>query len=133
MSVKRLRSVVHSTAQHAVSGLCCVHPHLGKACAASRIQSVSIDLIRAGFEPKLVEVTKELKLSCEALRGKFRGILLSEALDLAALLTASATFQFRGSHWPIGCHVATTTLDGTNVSATVDIAGNPAEAFGGPN
>ena len=29
MSTKRLRNVIQSTAHHAVSGLCYVHPHVG--------------------------------------------------------------------------------------------------------
>ena len=114
-----------------MSGLCHVHPHLGKACHKVRTGTIAVNLIRPGFEPDLPEASRELQLSTGALREKFWEILLKEDLDLSGLREATATFQFSGSQWPSGCYVEAITLEGATFGATVDSFGSPGEILRG--
>jgi hypothetical protein len=45
-SIKKLSSVCHNIAHHAVSGLSYVHPHLRQACKGIGIDTITIDLLR---------------------------------------------------------------------------------------
>ena len=131
MSTKRLRSVVQSTAHHAMSGLCCVHPHLGSACEEQGIKSVQVGLLDAGFDPVLGCIPKELSLSTNALREKFVEILASENISLNEVQEASATFQFLQSKWPLGCCVSVRNSKGEIIEAAVGSDGNSAEVLRG--
>jgi hypothetical protein len=128
-STKRLRSVAHSTAHHAVSGLCYVHPHLGIACEARRLRTVEVDLLRGGFNPPIDPLPDEIKLSTEALRQKFAEILTSEKIDKELILRAKALFQFDRGRWPSGCYVQLETVAGKEIEVAVDSTGQLAEVI----
>jgi hypothetical protein len=126
---KRLRSVIQSTAHHAVSGLCYVHPHLGKACIDIGIQTISVNLLKSGFEPSLLKLTKELELSTNALREKFAEILNAEDMDVTKIKKAYALFNFYKDHWPSSCYIEIITQEGKKLDVAVDSMGNKAEVL----
>lgn len=129
MSTKRLRSVIHSTAHHAMNGLCHVHPHLGTVCARLSIKCIRIDLLESNFEPYLGVISKELLLSTSALCGRFLEILASENINPTVISKAYATFDFLQGQWPASCFVSVLDSKGTLFEAAVDLNGNPAEVL----
>ena len=131
MSTKRLRSVVQSTAHHAVSGLCYVHPHLGAVCKGLGIKSVQVGLLEANFDPALGEIPKELSLSTNALRERFKEILASEHISPNEVQEAYATFQFLQAKWPASCCVSVRNSRGKLIEAAVGSDGNSAEVLRG--
>lgn len=131
MSTKRLRSVIQSTAHHAVSGLCYVHPHLGAVCKGLGIKSVQVGLLEANFDPALGEIPKELSLSTNALRERFKEILASEHISPNEVQEAYATFQFLQAKWPVGCCVRVRNSKGKLIEAAVGSDGNSAEVLRG--
>lgn len=126
-STKRLRSVIQSTAHHAVSGLCYVHPHLGEACKELEIKTISLNLLQPEFNPHLNNITKELKLSTDALRAKFSELLEVEHLSTAEIQKAFATFSFNQGKWPSSCYIEVTTKEDKKIEVTVDSAYKTAE------
>jgi hypothetical protein len=131
MSTKRLRSVIQSTAHHAVSGLCYVHPHLGSQCKDLGIKSVRVGLLEPSFDPSLGDIPKELSLSTNALREKFDEILASEHISRNEIKDAYATFEFLQAKWPVGCCVSAYDLQGKKIEAAVGSDGNSAEVLRG--
>lgn len=131
MSTKRLRSVTQSTAHHAVSGLCYVHPYLGTACKGLGIKSIQVGLLEANFVPALGEIPKELSLSTNALREKFLEILASEHITPNEIQEAYATFEFLQAKWPVGCCVSVRDSNGKLIEAAVGADGNSAEVLRG--
>ena len=131
MSTKRLRSVIQSTAHHAVSGLCYVHPHLGAVCKDLGIKSIQVGLLEANFDPALGNIPKELSLSTDALREKFVEILVSEKISPNEVQEAYATFEFLQAKWPVGCCVSVRDLKGKLIEAAVGSDGNSAEVLRG--
>ena len=93
-SIKRLRSVIQSTAHHAVSGLCYIHPHLGEECKKEGLKKITLNLLKPEFTPKLTSVTNELELSTNALREKFRELLLVENIQVSDIENAIIVFDF---------------------------------------
>jgi hypothetical protein len=126
-SIKRLRSVIQGTAHHAVSGLCYVHPHLGRACKESRINSITVDLKEPIIEPVLATITKEIELSTNALRIKFSDILATEEIAITELDSAKIVFNFLHGEWPTSCYVEAITVQGKRVEVAVDSVGKTAE------
>ena len=78
-SSKRLRSVVQSIAHHAASGLCYLHPHLGKFCKNISLNKISVNLISESLEPPFQETSREIEISVSSLREKFEEILIRMA------------------------------------------------------
>lgn len=126
MSIKRLRSVIQSTAHHAVSGLCYVHPHLGKACKSQCVKVVEVNLLEPGYAPSLLIEPKELFLSTGALREKFVEILHTEEIGVSELREASITFEFLNDVWPRASLISVKTTTGQVVEAAVGSDGNSA-------
>ena len=122
-STKRLRSVIQSTAHHAMSGLCYVHPHLGDACKKAGITKININLLNAGFDPILPSITKELELSTNALRDKFKELLDVESIQNSEIEYASAIFELPQGRWPTQCYIEVKTNDGKKSDITVDSSG----------
>ena len=127
MSIKRFRSVIQSTAHHAVSGLCYVHPHLGIACKEQRVQSLTINLLKPSYDPQLANETREIEHSTNALREKFLEIVSAEKLCKSDISAATITFQFIRTRWPDGCYVYLETVDGKHIDVAVDAMGHSAE------
>ena len=127
-STKRLRSVVHSIAHHAMSGLCYVHPHLGQARKPLGAERVTVDLLNSRIEPSLSPPTREIELSTHAFRETFSRLLETEALQISDLTAAAATFFFKGdSTWPDGCLVEVETPSGIKLEDAVGFDGHRAE------
>jgi hypothetical protein len=119
-STKRLRSVVHSIAHHAMSGLCCVHPYLGQARKALGVERISVDLLRSTIEPALNPLPSKIEVSTDALRERFVALLSSESLDAGDLASAVATFVYKGDRtWPDACLVQVQTTAGIKVEDAV--------------
>ena len=128
-SIKRLRSVIQSTAYHAVSGLCYVHPHLGEECKKTGIKTITVNLVTPGFEPELPSITRDLKLSTSALREKFNELLAVENIQAQELKSAYATFSFLHGRWPTSCYIEVVIFEGKKTGVAVDSSGKTAKAI----
>jgi hypothetical protein len=127
-STKRLRSVVHSIAHHAMSGLCYVHPHLGHARKPLRAERVSVDLLHPKIEPAPAPQLLEIELSTNALRQMFGELLAGESLSTDGLGSAIATFFYKGDCvWPEACLVQVETTAGIKLEDAVGFDGRRAE------
>lgn len=128
-SIKRLRSVIQSTAHHAVSGLCYVHPHLGEECKKSGIKKISVNLVTSDFDPELAYITKELELSTNALREKFSELLAVENIESLEIKSAYVSFGFLRGRWPTSCYIEAVTTEGKKTEVAVDSSGKTAEVL----
>lgn len=128
LSTKRLRSAVHSIAHHAMSGLCYVHPHLGQARKPLGAERVSVDLLRPAIVPTPDPMPGEIAASTEALREKFSALLAGESLDVRDLVSAVATFFYRGDcTWPDACLIQVETRPGAKIEDAVGRDGRRVE------
>ncbi|WP_133155094.1 hypothetical protein [Kinneretia aquatilis] len=93
-SIKRLSSVCHSAAHHAVSALSYVHPHLGQACDAAGVESSAVDLLAEDIYPSSLPRLEPLALALTALRDRFGAILTSEGFAPSDLHRALLHFEF---------------------------------------
>lgn len=112
-----------------MSGLCYVHPHLGEACKESGIKDISLNLLKPEINPKLQHVTKEIELSTDALRQKFKELLELEHISTSEIENAFTTFNFNQGKWPSSCYIEVTTKGGKKVEVAVDSSGKPAEVL----
>jgi len=93
-SIKRLSSVCHSIAHHAVSSLSYVHPHLRQACKRAGLDSITIDLMREQPCPDQFLSIEPLRLSLKALQEKFKGILKAEGFTINEIEAIELRFEF---------------------------------------
>jgi hypothetical protein len=93
-SSKRLSSISHSIAHHAVSGLSYVHPHLRQAASKLHEALVFVDLLADEPCPKRYLSIEPVRLSLNALKSRFREILLSEGFECSDLVFAGVMFEF---------------------------------------
>jgi len=128
-SAKRARSVAHSLAHQATSGLCYVHPHLGAHCRKHQRPHDTINLL----QPEKSDVPGvwpgPLDLSLNALGRKFVDILGKERIDVGYISGASALFQFHNRQWPSACLVRLNLADGKLISVAVGFDGRKAEVL----
>jgi hypothetical protein len=126
-SAKRARSVAHSLAHHATSGLCYVHPHLGTHCRKHQRLHATVDLL----QPEKSDVPGvwpgPLDLSLNALGRKFVDVLGKERIDVGYISGATALFQFYTGRWPSACLVRLNLADGKLISVAVGSNGRKAE------
>ena len=130
MTSKRLRSAIHSTAHHAVSGLCYVHPHLGELCKDAGINTATIDLLSGRVAVLNIEIATPLEFASQALSEKFEEILSLEKIERSSLQSARIEFQFRGSRWPRSCYIRVVTAEGREFQDAVGMDGHRAEIVG---
>ena len=105
-STKRLRSVVHSIAQHGMSSLSWLHPHAGQWAAAHDTTVVCLDPLVGDPLAAVKGAQKPLALAAAAFQARSRDILASESFSLSELAETRATFRFEGGNeWPSSCHV----------------------------
>lgn len=128
-SIKRLRSVIQSTAHHAVSGLCYVHPHLGEECKKSGIKTICVNLVTPGFDPELPSMTRELEMSTNALRVKFNELMVIENIQASEIKSAYSKFSFLRGRWPTSCYIEVVTFEGKKTEVAVDSSGKTAEVL----
>lgn len=126
-STKRLRSVIHSTAHHSVSGLCYVHPHLGSVCKEHGFRDISVNLLAPEFKPVLKGISGELELSTNALRDFFCSVLESEKTNIAELISAEIIFFFHRGRWPSASVVRVITNENKEIECCVDSSGRRGE------
>jgi hypothetical protein len=128
-SAKRARSVAHSLAHHATSGLCYVHPHLGAHCREHQKRQATIDLL----EPEKSDVPgvwpKTLELSLAALGKTFVDLMGKEHIDLGYIASATALFEFRLGQRPSACLARLNLADGKLISVAVGFDGRKAEVI----
>jgi hypothetical protein len=93
-SIKRLSSVCHSAAHHAVSALSYVHPHLGQACDLAGLESSSIDLLAEDIYPSLLPRLEPLVHALTSLKVRFGEMLASEGFAPNDLHRAVLHFEF---------------------------------------
>lgn len=89
---KRLRSVCHSIAHHAVSGLSYVHPHVVCACRHAGASCMQVNLLAADPCPPQFAEIAPLRSSLKGLREKFETILAIEEFSLSDLSLATLCF-----------------------------------------
>jgi hypothetical protein len=119
-STKRLRSVVHSIAHHAISGLCNVHPHLGQARKRLGVKEVAVNLLGPAISLALDPMPRQIALSTAALRERFAALVAVERLNPEDIRTAVATFVYRGAcTWPDACYVLIETNEGKRIEDAV--------------
>ncbi len=92
-SRKRLRSVCHSIAHHAVSGLSYVHPHVLRACRSAGLSRMSIQLLESEPCPVLFRGNEPLRLSLHGLKEKLEHILATEGFAMSDIAGAELTFE----------------------------------------
>jgi hypothetical protein len=126
-SAKRARSVAHSLAHHAVSGLCYVHPHLGAQCRKHQKRQATIDLLHPEKSDVPGVWPRPLELSLAALGKKFTELLEKEHIDLGYISSATALFQFRTDQWPSACLARLDLSAGKPISVAVGFDGRKAE------
>lgn len=126
-STKRLNSVAHSIAHHAVSGLSYLHPHLSKACEAEGTTYVEIELLAEEPCPILFRKNNPVLLSIRELKNFYLRLLESEGFRKDDLTETHLLFSFDLKRFDHYCSVCTATLkanDGKVFEKTVDYIGN---------
>lgn len=110
---KRLRSVCHSIAHHAVSGLSYVHPHIVHACRNAGASCMQVNLLAADPCPPQFAEIAPLKSSLIGLREKFETILATVEFSLSDLSLATLCFtpELGKDDYCTICHA---TLQGKN-------------------
>ena len=125
-SKKRLNSVCHSIAHHAVSGLSYIHPHILRTCRDAGISKLSISLLDAEpCPPGFIEV-QPLRLSLTALKNKFESILASEGFSIADISKVTLTFSpdiNMGDDYCSICHATLTSNTGQTYEHIIDCLG----------
>jgi len=92
-SRKRLRSVCHSIAHHAVSSLSYVHPQVLRACRSAGLIHMKVQLLESEPCPVRFYENEPLRLSLRGLREKFEHILASEGFGMSDLAGVELTFE----------------------------------------
>jgi hypothetical protein len=126
MKIKRLRSVCHSIAHHAVSGLSYIHPHVLTAARSASLDQLTVDLLDPEPCPEQFRDVKPLLVSLRGLRSKFETILTSEGMALSELEVASLSFApdpaFEDDHCAI-CQATLVPPGGNGVRCAVNCLG----------
>lgn len=129
-SEKRLKSVCNSIAQHAVSSLSFIHPHLSQACRSHGIHSISLDLISSDPCPDQFKPNEPVHLSLISLHNRFKEILTSEGFGIADIEDTILVFEFPNEYlkfedYCTNCHVHLTSKKGNEFVYSVDCFGHP--------
>jgi hypothetical protein len=125
-SEKRLSSVCHSIAHHAVSGLSYIHPHLRRACKDAGISSIVIDLKQSDPCPERFREIKPLKLSLAALQKTYERILGAEGFAPSAIDKMTLLFEFTDEcrdDYCSNCHAVLVSESGKIIRHSVNYIG----------
>ena len=109
-SHKRLKSVVQSSAHHAVSALSFVHPHLGQACEEAGLDSIDIYLSDTEPCPERFLQIEPLRLALNTLKETFYGLVATEGFEHKDIESAKMVFEFEHGQLDHYCSVCTATL-----------------------
>lgn len=125
--VKRIRSVCHSIAHHAASGVSFVHPHVLHACTELGSGELEVNLLNGELCPPSCSNNETLRRSLEGVRLKLSEILAAEGMIVEDLARASLTFvrapEARDDYSTI-CRAQLTAQNGYTADVTVDFMGN---------
>lgn len=125
-SEKRLSSVCHSIAHHAVSALSYLHPHLRQACRAAGEYSAQIDLLSPNPCPENLRGNQPLQIALMSLQERFAQILQSEGFSLDELQKALLFFEFPAEYkddYCSNCHAALQASSGKEFLHAVNCMG----------
>jgi hypothetical protein len=87
-----------------------------------------VDLLQSIIEPVPNPLPGEIELSTNALREKFSQLLAGESLTSSDLVSAIATFVYKGDcTWPDACLVQVETTSGIKLEDAVGHDGHRAE------
>lgn len=106
-SHKRLKSVVQSSAHHAVGALSFVHPHLGQACEDAGVESIEIHLSEKEPCPERFLHIEPLRLALNTLKETFYGLVVTEGFKPRDIETAKMVFEFKHGQLDHYCSVCT--------------------------
>ena len=115
-SRKRLKSVVQSTAHHAVSSLSYVHPHLGQACEEAGLDSIEICVSETEPCPERFLHIEPLRLALNTLRETFYNLVVAEGFEPKDIESARMVFEFKHGqldHYCSDCTVSLVTASNT--------------------
>lgn len=130
-TTKRLRSVAHSIAHHAMSGVCFVHPHLGEARKRIGVKEAAVNLLQAEMSLRIEPVPQEIATSTAELRERFARLMAAERVGREHIVAAAITFLYRGTcAWPDACYVFIETASGKCVDDAVGQDGRRAQSLG---
>ena len=125
-SRKRLKSVCHGIAHHAVSNLSYLHPNLRQACREIGVHCVRFDLKLEDPCPDIFMQNKLLHRSLLALHHKFKDILIAEGFTLGDIESVSLTFystaEFPADRFSL-CEAKIVSLAGKEYRYIVDYFG----------
>jgi hypothetical protein len=125
--VNRIRSVCHSIAHHAASGVSFLHPHILAACTALGIRELEVNLLEEDPGPLSCRNNEPLRLSLRGVREKLSNILAAEGMTLEDLVHASLTFirapEARDDYSTI-CRAQLVRKDGAAAEVAVDFLGH---------
>lgn len=130
-SQNRIASIAHSTAHHAVSGVCFVNPHLRRACIGLGRLACKIDLLADTPCPSEFLDIEPIHLSVSALRDTFVAIAKSEGFNPTDFKEAVLVYEFPPhlNDYSGNCCVSIISSSGYSVTKAVDYRGNGAELF----
>jgi hypothetical protein len=126
-STKRLNSVAHSLAHHAVSSLSYLHPYLAEACDGMGTSYVEFDLLVPHTYPEAIVRIKPLVLSLDELRNFLRRLLNSEGFRIEDISSVLLLFSFNLERLDYYCSICTATIvtaAGKKFEKTVNYLGN---------
>jgi hypothetical protein len=121
---EQLRSVCRSIANHAVSGLSGLHPHVIRACRRARSR-MQVDLLMADPCPPEFAQDEALRLSLKGLRENFEAILAAEGISVADLTLATLDFEvmYPDEDYRSCCHATLQSENHDPVEYIVDYRG----------
>lgn len=127
-SVKRLNSVCNSIAQHAVSFLSYLHPHLRQALTQAGLKSISIDLMNDDPCPEQFRKIEPVHLSLINLHKRFEQVLSSEGFTLNDIKEITLIFEIPehdlDNYW-LDCTARLVAKTGKIYMHAVDYMGRP--------
>ena len=124
---KRLKSVAHSIAHHAVSVLSHVHPHLSEACEELGHRAIEIQLMNENPCPNQFREISPVVLSLKNLKKTFANILEREGFKINDLVSANLEFRFyHGSkdHYCSDCKATLKSTEGRAYESGVNYVGD---------
>ena len=125
--INRIRSVCHSIAHHAASGVSLMHPYVLEACAALGPRDLEVNLLDEDPCPVLFKDNEPLRLALRGVRLKLSSILAAEGMTVDDLVHASLTFirapEARNNYGTI-CRAQLVRRDGAAADVAVDFLGH---------
>lgn len=123
----RIRSVCHSIAHHAASGVSLAHPYVLQACAALGASALEVNLLDEDPCPPSCGNNEPLRFALRGVRLKLSHILAAEGMTFEDLVDASLTFRrMPEAHddYSTICRAQLRRVDGAVADVAVDCMGH---------